>query len=158
MGVVADIVDPCFWNAFSNTCGTSGKRMAVAPRKCRVLVTGASGFIGTYLVQHLVDQGHEVHILCRATSDVSDLPVSIHKHVGDVTDMDSLMAACAGVDTVFHLAASIGYKPTDRPLMQRVNVVGTRFVMQVCVCGRQREGEREREESTHGFLVSLSAY
>ncbi len=45
------------------------------------------------------------------------------------TDYDSVLHASAGVDTIFHLAALIEYRPRDRPLMHRVNVLGTRHVV-----------------------------
>lgn len=71
----------------------------------KVLVTGASGFIGTHLVAALAARGDEVSCLVRRTSNVELLQTTGAKLVfGDVTDPDSLPAAVAGQQVVYHLA------------------------------------------------------
>jgi 2-alkyl-3-oxoalkanoate reductase len=75
----------------------------------KALVTGASGFIGSHIVEQLQQQGHEVRALVRPTSDTSFLEqLEVDLAVGDVTDPDSLNDATRGVDTVFHTAAVVG--------------------------------------------------
>lgn len=96
----------------------------------KVLVTGANGFLGAWLTRSLVDQGHEVYALVRKNSDLSELNgVSCKYLYGDVTDLSSLQAAFQGIDTVFHLAGVIAYKKSERPLMDKVNVNGTKNVI-----------------------------
>ncbi|MFM6927628.1 MAG: NAD-dependent epimerase/dehydratase family protein [Bdellovibrio sp.] len=99
----------------------------------KVLVTGANGFLGSWVTRALVDEGHEVYALVRPKSDLSELNGINCKYVyGDVTDIVSLLAAFKGIDTVFHLAGVIAYKGSDRALMERVNVQGTANVVEVC--------------------------
>jgi nucleoside-diphosphate-sugar epimerase len=74
----------------------------------KALVTGASGFIGSHIVEALQAKGHQVLALVRPTSDTSHLKQTRAELViGDVTDRDSLMRACQGVDWIFHTAAVI---------------------------------------------------
>lgn len=92
--------------------------------KC--LVTGASGFIGSWLVRKLLSEGHYVRVLCRKTSTfplIYDL--DFDKAFGDITDLTSLYPAFEGIDVVFHLAGHIGYRKSERNLMEKINVTGT---------------------------------
>jgi 3beta-hydroxy-delta5-steroid dehydrogenase/steroid delta-isomerase len=96
----------------------------------RVLVTGGSGFVGANLVTELLDRGHEVRSFDRAAS-----PVPAHPRLevieGDICDPETVAAAVAGVDTVFHTAAIIdlmGGASVTEEYRQRsfsVNVTGT---------------------------------
>ena len=71
----------------------------------KVLVTGASGFIGTHLVAALAARGDEVACLVRNSSKADHLPALGARLVfGDVTQRDSLPAAVAGQQVVYHLA------------------------------------------------------
>lgn len=99
----------------------------------KVLVTGANGFLGSWVTRSLVNEGHEVYALVRPKSDISELKGVACKYVhGDVTDIPSLLEACKGMDAVFHLAGVIAYKKSDRALMEKVNVQGTENIVQVC--------------------------
>jgi Nucleoside-diphosphate-sugar epimerases len=99
----------------------------------KVLVTGANGFLGSWLTRELVNQGNKVYALVRRGSDVSELAgVSCEYVYGDVTDALSLLETFKGMDAVFHLAGVVAYKKSQRALMDRVNVEGTRNVVEVC--------------------------
>lgn len=99
----------------------------------KVLVTGANGFLGSWLTKRLVNDGHEVAALVRKNSDLSDLKdVKANYAYGDVTDLDSLKENFKNKDVIFHLAGVVAYKKSDRPLMEKVNVQGTANVIQVC--------------------------
>lgn len=99
----------------------------------KVLVTGATGFLGGWLVKRLLAEGHDVRIIKRANSSLEELEgLKLDVVSGDVTDLDSLMRACEGVDTVFHLAGLIGYSRSQRAAMHAVNVVGTKNVIEAC--------------------------
>ncbi|NDL58661.1 SDR family oxidoreductase [Phytoactinopolyspora mesophila] len=75
----------------------------------RVLVAGATGYIGTRLVPRLVADGHEVRCLARDPRKLRDLPWSADVEVvrGDVLDAQSLEHAMADVDQVFYLVHSL---------------------------------------------------
>ena len=105
----------------------------------RALVTGAGGFIGSHLVERLVQLGADTRALVRYGSsgswgwiDSSAAKDEIQVFVGDIRDPDSLRRAFQGVDIVFHLAALIGipysyYAPLS---YMRVNAEGTLHVLQ----------------------------
>lgn len=96
-----------------------------------VLVTGATGFVGSWLVRELAHRGEEVRVLHRPTSNMEELEgVNFVSRLGDVTDFESLRDACQGVDTVFHLAGVIGYSRAMRQVMDDVNVGGTKKVIE----------------------------
>ncbi|MED5330955.1 MAG: NAD-dependent epimerase/dehydratase family protein [Planctomycetota bacterium] len=70
----------------------------------KTLVTGGTGFLGRHLVQQLLDQGEEVCLLVRPTSDTTGLE-GVEQRQGDVTDSDSMRRALEGCSRVYHLAA-----------------------------------------------------
>jgi nucleoside-diphosphate-sugar epimerase len=98
-----------------------------------VLVTGATGFIGGHLAEALVDAGHEVTCLVRATSDRSRLePLGVRFAEGDINDQASLAAAIAdaGAEVVYHLAAML--KQPWHPEFLTTNADGVRLVARAC--------------------------
>lgn len=98
-----------------------------------VLVTGATGFLGSWLVPRLIEEGYRVRILRRKSSDISALKeLNLDHRIGDVTDYDSLEKASNGVSAIFHLAGVIAYEPEKREMMEKVNVGGTKNVIRVC--------------------------
>lgn len=106
----------------------------------RVLVTGATGFLGNWLTRRLLADGCDVRILARsgrAGEELAGLPLEVS--AGDVTDPTSLVAATRNVDSVFHLAGLIAYSRRRRAEMERVNVDGTANVIAACrVAGVRR--------------------
>ncbi len=99
-----------------------------------VLVTGANGFLGAWLVKRLNKDGVHPRILKRAQSDLSELEGAHYSEcVGDVTNLDSFIRACSGVDVVFHLAGVVGYTPESRAIMKAVNVDGTKNMIQAAL-------------------------
>ncbi|HEY4695694.1 MAG TPA: SDR family oxidoreductase [Candidatus Hydromicrobium sp.] len=104
------------------------------------VVTGATGCIGNVLTRELLRKGKKVRVLIRSTSDISSLEgLEIEKVLGDILDKDSLIKAFKGADIVYHLAAIISIMPGDRALIRRVNLEGTRNVIDACLkCGVRR--------------------
>jgi nucleoside-diphosphate-sugar epimerase len=90
----------------------------------RVLVTGASGFLGSFVCAELLRRGHEVVALTRRPGTA---PAGTTAAVGDITDADSLLAAMAQAapEAVVHLAAEIATQ-RDGDRIREVNVEGTR--------------------------------
>jgi nucleoside-diphosphate-sugar epimerase len=95
----------------------------------KALVTGASGFIGSYLVTELTRQGHQVTALCQPGSSINYLnSAGVIIAIGDVTEPKSLQKPCENQDCIFHCAAIVGgYGNWDRYF--RVGVVGTRNII-----------------------------
>jgi dihydroflavonol-4-reductase len=96
-----------------------------------ILVTGATGHIGNVLVRTLLGSGEQVRALVAPGENTTPLdgqPVEIQ--VGDVLDYPALEKTFQGVDTVYHLAGMISILPGRNPLLQAVNVLGTRNVLQ----------------------------
>jgi nucleoside-diphosphate-sugar epimerase len=99
----------------------------------RVLVTGASGFIGGHVARYFAGQGVEVSCLVREKSDtgfIQELPVSIIK--GDITDPASLARASRGMDAIVHVAGKVDdWGSYDE--FYKVNVTGTLNVLQAAL-------------------------
>lgn len=95
------------------------------------LVTGGTGFVGAHVVRALLRRGREVRCLVRPGSSretLEGLPVEIVP--GDLTDPESLKRACARVDVVYHVAADYRLFARDPREIYRVNVDGTRSMLQ----------------------------
>lgn len=99
----------------------------------KILVTGATGFIGRNLVSKLVKEKHDVAALVRKTSDVQGLPKKLRLIDGDMTDAYSLEKAVQDKEVVIHLAAYFDFYPRDKKLLYRVNVDGTQNLINACV-------------------------
>ena len=97
----------------------------------KILVTGGSGFIGSFLVERLIKDGYEVTVFDNnfrgRTSYLDAVAEKIKFIVGDITKSEEIKAAIKNVDTVYHLAAVNGtenfYKMPE--IVLRVNTIGT---------------------------------
>ncbi|HEY9698270.1 MAG TPA: NAD-dependent epimerase/dehydratase family protein [Trichocoleus sp.] len=97
----------------------------------KALVTGASGFTGSHLVKALVDRGDTVVAFVRKSSNLSRLAgYDVQFAYGDITDRPALEAAMQGVDVVFHTAAYVELGLVNAAEMERINVEGTRAVLE----------------------------
>jgi dihydroflavonol-4-reductase len=105
----------------------------------RILITGGTGFLGSHLCRRMLQDGHEVRVLCRPTSSTATLKGSpVERVLGDVTDAESVEQAVKAADWVIHAAASISYWEGDSPRQRQVNIDGTRNLVQACL----RQGVR----------------
>ena len=110
-----------------------------------MLVTGGAGFIGSHLVDALVEQGHRVRVLDALVSQVHGEEAA-PKHVnpaaefvrGDVCDREAVGAALEGIDVVFHEAAEVGVGQSMYEIERyvRANDLGTAVVLEAVLARR----------------------
>src|SRR5713226_8736747 len=97
--------------------------------KCQMLafVTGATGFVGSHVARVLAEQGADLRLLIRSSSDLSNIQgLKADRVVGDLRDPASLEKTMAGCDVAFHVAADYRLWVREPEQMYRANVEGTR--------------------------------
>jgi dihydroflavonol-4-reductase len=92
------------------------------------LVTGASGFLGWHVARVLIERGHHVRALCRASSEIRELDVE--RFTGDLRHPESLTRAVTGCELVFHVAADYRLWSRHPEELYRSNVDGTRNLLE----------------------------
>ncbi|MDA2920549.1 SDR family oxidoreductase [Desulfobacterota bacterium AH_259_B03_O07] len=91
-----------------------------------ILVTGATGFIGSHIARKLVERGEKVKILLRKTSKTSNINgLDVERFYGDILDIDSVRTAIKGCDTLYHVAGLVSSKKAHYKKMEDINVGGT---------------------------------
>jgi len=101
----------------------------------KTLVTGGAGFIGSNIVRLLIEKGHQVTVLDNLSSgyrcNLDPFP-EVRFIEGDMRDEATVKRAIAGVDVVFHLAASVGNtRSIEHPIEDsEINVIGTLRVLE----------------------------
>jgi dihydroflavonol-4-reductase len=148
-----------------------------------VLVTGGTGFLGSYIIKELIEKNFHVRAIRRSTSKLPFyIPSGIFEKVewidGDILDPVALDEAMEGADTVIHSAAIISFDKADKKKMYNVNVQGTANVVNtaiernvsrlvhissVAALGRSKTGghvneERKWQESNVNTHYAISKY
>src|SRR4029079_4625072 len=148
-----------------------------------VLVTGGTGFLGSYIIKELVEKNYPVREIRRTTSKIPFyISANIFEQVqwveGDILDPVSLDEAMEGADAVIHSAAIISFAKADKKKMYHVNVQGTANVVNaaieknisrlvhissVAALGRNKLGghvneERKWQESSMNTHYAISKY
>lgn len=94
-------------------------------------VTGGTGFVGSYIVRALLDDGHDVRVYHRQSSKQDALRgLSYTSAIGELNDQHALIEAFTGCDWVFHVAAVADYWRADQTQLFSINVDGTRHVLE----------------------------
>lgn len=97
------------------------------------LVTGASGFIGSFIAESLIKRGEKVRGFVRKTSDIAFLKsIGAEIFQGSLDDCDSVFEAMKGVEKVFHSGATVG-DWVEWGEARRVNVKGTKYILEAAV-------------------------
>ena len=126
----------------------------------RALVTGGAGFIGSNVVRCLVEAGHRVVVLDNLASgyrcNLDPFP-DIEFVEGDVRDPDAVARAMAGVEVVFHLAASVGNtRSIEHPIEDsEINVIGTLRVLEAARTASVRKVVFSSSAGIFGELKTL---
>jgi len=98
----------------------------------KVFLTGATGFVGHHVALALADQGADLRLLVRRTSNLKNLEgIRGETHVGDLLDPESLRQGFEGCDAVMHVAADYRLWIRDPQAMYRANVDGTRELLRM---------------------------
>jgi len=101
-----------------------------------ILITGATGFLGAELAMQLAGQGVNIRCTKRANSIVPDMLVPLKDNIewveADIMDVFALENALAGITQVYHCAAWVSLKSSDKKPMIYVNVTGTANLVNLC--------------------------
>jgi dihydroflavonol-4-reductase len=98
----------------------------------KVLVTGATGFVGHHVAKALAAEGADLRLLTRKSSNLANLEgIPAETVVGDLSDPASLKSSLAGIDAVVHVAADYRLWIPDPAAMYRANVDGTRELLRL---------------------------
>src|SRR5258708_7701295 len=116
----------------------------------RTVVTGGAGFIGTHLVDLLVDRGERVVVVERPGADASHLPPAGEGVRADIRDRAATSRAVEGARFVYHLAANPNLWARDRGEFDAVNHRGTVHVLDAALAGG---AERIVHVSTESILT-----
>jgi dihydroflavonol-4-reductase len=97
----------------------------------KAFITGATGFVGSHVARALAEQGGELRLLVRKSSDLRNIAgLKADQVVGDLRDPASIEKAMSGCNTVFHVAADYRLWVRDPEEMYRSNVEGTRDLLE----------------------------
>ncbi len=97
----------------------------------KALVTGANGFLGSYLVRLLLEHGYEVTAMTRRRDELLST-MSVRAVHGDVRSFENIQSACRGQDVVFHTAGVSGIWGSWKHFHGN-NTIGTRNVVEACI-------------------------
>ena len=110
-----------------------------------VLVTGATGLVGSHLVLHLLENGENVRAMYRKLEttektkslfkmfDKENLFDKVEWIQADIIDVPSLAKAFADIEKVYHCAAMISFEPKDEAQLRKINIEGTANMVNLCL-------------------------
>lgn len=128
-----------------------------------ILITGATGFVGSYTARLLLEQGYtQVHALRRPGSEFTLLGAAADKitwHEAELEDYFSLEAALEGIDTVIHSAALVSFAPRDKEKLLSINRKGTQYLVDAALYQKVRRlvhvsSVAALGRNAHGHLIS----
>jgi len=121
----------------------------------KAFITGATGFLGSHVARVLAEQGADLRLLVRPTSNLRNLEgLKAETAVGDLREPASLEKAMAGCDAVFHVAADYRLWVRDPDDMYRSNVEGTRAILEAARKNRVPRVVYTSSVATIGFTHS----
>jgi dihydroflavonol-4-reductase len=121
----------------------------------KVLVTGATGFVGSHVARQLADTGADLRLLVRPTSRKDNIASLRYEAVtGDLRDPESLVRAVSGCDYVFHVAADYRLWVRDSREMYKCNVDGTAALIAAAEAAGVKRVVYTSSVATMGFKTS----
>ena len=109
-------------------------RFGICEFMTKILITGATGFVGRAVADAAVRRGMSLRLMVRSDKYIDHVShLNFEQVYGDLTDPDSLKNACRNVDAVFHVAAMYTMWARDKDLMFRTNVEGSRAMMRAAL-------------------------
>jgi dihydroflavonol-4-reductase len=118
----------------------------------KAFVTGATGFVGAHVARVLAEQGADLRLLVRSTSDLRNIEgLKADRVTGDLRSAPSLEKAISGCDVVFHVAADYRLWVKDPEQMYRANVEGTRALLEAARKNGVRRVVYTSSVATMGF-------
>src|SRR6202022_956311 len=121
-------------------------------------VTGATGFLGSHVARVLADNGADMRLLVRSSSNLRNIEgLRADRALGDLRDPASLEKAMAGCDVVFHVAADYRLWVRDPDEMYRSNVEGTRSLLEAARKRGVRRVVYTSSVATMGFSSNHAA-
>ncbi len=102
----------------------------------KILITGASGFLGKFLVRKLLEAGHELRLLTRDKSNLAESVANNPKVeiiIGDLTWLDELAGLLDNIEVVYHLAGMLGQTGVKDDVYWTLNYKATRDLLYLCV-------------------------
>jgi dihydroflavonol-4-reductase len=97
----------------------------------RLFITGATGFVGAHVARMAAQQGAELRLLTRSTSNTANLPQGAEVVVGDLREPARFASALADCDALIHVAADYRLWVPDPAEMYKANVEGTRELLRI---------------------------
>jgi len=140
-----------------------------------ILVTGATGFLGTELIKQLTAQNLKVRALKRSTSTIPQLldnNTLVEWFVADINEPETLADAFENITQVYHCAAFISFDPKDKAKLLKINIEGTSNIVNLCVehqarlvhvssiaaLGNAKKGEQITEKDFWEYDAHVHAY
>lgn len=126
----------------------------------RILVTGGTGFLGSFLLRELLKQPQvKIRAIKRNTSStalVKDIADQIEWVESDLLDADGIFEACSGIDEIYHSAAMISYHPKLQKEMEQVNIKGTAILVDMALAQKVKRILHVSSISALGKVVGTS--
>jgi dihydroflavonol-4-reductase len=97
----------------------------------KLFLTGATGFVGAHVAQHAAQQGADLRVLARPTSNLTQLPRHAEVVIGDLREPAAFASALEGCDALIHVAADYRLWVPDPAEMYQANVEGTRELLRL---------------------------
>jgi dihydroflavonol-4-reductase len=123
----------------------------------RVFLTGGTGFVGSHVARMAAEQGADLRLLTRKTSNVANLPNGVEIVQGDLREPAKFAAALRGCDALIHVAADYRLWVPDPKEMYKANVEGTRELLRLASEAGVRRVVYTSSVATMGFQKDASA-